>query len=159
MSMNEEKVCCPRFDPTRWDGRTIEWDNKKFIKDKVYTLFYMPLNYGGAMKRIDEKVERADATVQDGMCLSDHTSQWNMDLYVAVDKEVASAENVTWSGKFLCKVYEGNFKDAGIWMKDFEKFAQGRGISIKKMYLWYTTCPKCAKKYSENYVVIIGQIY
>ncbi|WP_369688185.1 hydrolase [Anaerophaga thermohalophila] len=23
--------------------------------------------------------------------------------------------------------------------------------------MWYTTCPKCAKKYGKNYVAIVGQ--
>lgn len=156
--MNEEKVCCPKFDPAPWDGKIFEWDNKKFIKDKVFTLFYMPINFGSVMKRIYEKVEKAGATIQDGMWLSDHTSKWNMDLYLAVDREIPDAENTTLSGKFLSKVYEGNFKDTGKWMKDFEGYAKDKGVEIKKMYMWYTTCPKCAKKYGKNYVVIVGQI-
>ncbi|MBU1706259.1 hypothetical protein KKG19_06095 [Patescibacteria group bacterium] len=156
--MNEEKICCPKFDPAPWDGKAFEWQNKKFIKDKVFTLFYMPMNFGGVMKRVYEKVEKAGITIQEGMWLSDHASKWNMDLYVAVDKEVAGAENVTLSGKFLSKVYEGNFKDTGKWTQDFENYAKGKGISVKKMYMWYTTCPKCAKKYGKNYVVLVGQI-
>jgi len=24
--------------------------------------------------------------------------------------------------------------------------------------MWYTTCPKCAKKYGKNYVVIIAEV-
>ncbi|MCK7469725.1 MAG: 60S ribosomal export protein NMD3 [Desulfomicrobium escambiense] len=24
--------------------------------------------------------------------------------------------------------------------------------------MWYTTCPKCAKKYGKNYVAIVGAI-
>lgn len=156
--MNEEKICCPKFDPAHWDGKTFEWVNKKFIKDKVFTLFYMPMNFSGVMKRVYEKVEKAGAAIQDGMWLSGHTSKWNMDLYVAVDKEVAGAENMALSGKFLSKVYEGNFKDTGIWMKDFENYAEDKAVAVKKMYMWYTTCPKCAKKYGKNYVVIVGQI-
>jgi len=152
--MNEEKVCCPKFDPMPWDEKTFEWVNKKFIKDKVFTLFYMPMNFISAMKRVYGKVEKSGAIIQDGMWLSDHTSKWNMDLYLAVDKEAADVENITMSGKFLSKVYEGNFKDTGIWMKDFENYAKGKGISVKKMYMWYTTCPKCAKKYGKNYVVV-----
>ena len=31
-------------------------------------------------------------------------------------------------------------------------------LNIGKWYMWYTTCPKCAKKYGKNYVVIVGQI-
>ncbi|MBU1130994.1 hypothetical protein KJ840_02575 [Patescibacteria group bacterium] len=157
--MAQDKMeCCPKFDPAPWSGKIFEWDNKKFIKDKVFTLFYMPLNFGSVVKRMMAKIEKAGAKAQYWMGLSDHTSKWNMDLYVAVDKEIPGAENVTLSGKFLSKVYEGNFKDTGIWMKDFENYAKGEGISVKKTYMWYTTCPKCAKKYGKNYVVIIGQI-
>lgn len=156
--MNEEKICCPKFDPAPWDNKEFSWDNKRFIKDKVFTLFYMPMNFGGVMKRVQGKIEKSGATVQDGMWLSDHTSKWNMDLYVAVDKEVVGAENITLSGKFISKVYEGNFKDTGIWVKDFENYAKDKGISVQKQYMWYTTCPKCAKKYGKNYVVIVGQI-
>ena len=33
--MNEEKICCPKFDPTPWENKEIVWDNKMFIKDKM----------------------------------------------------------------------------------------------------------------------------
>lgn len=156
--MNKEKICCPKFDPTPWNGKTFEWVNKKFIKDRVFSLFYMPMNFGSVMKRAGEKIEKSGATVQDGMWLSDHTSKWNMDLYLAVDKDVIGVENVTLNGKYLSKVYEGNFKETENWMKDFENYVKSKGESIKKMYTWYTMCPKCAKKYCKNYVVLVGQI-
>lgn len=155
-SQNHE--CCPQFDPTPWDDKVFEWDHKKFVKDKVFTLFYMPMNFGSVITRLDAKVRKAEATIPDGLALSDHTSKWNMDLYLAVDKEVPGAVNTTLSGKFLSKVYEGNFKETGQWCKDFEKHADSQGLSVKKWYMWYTTCPKCAKKYGKNYVVIVGQV-
>jgi len=31
-------------------------------------------------------------------------------------------------------------------------------LAVKKQYMWYTTCPKCAQKWGKNYVVIVGQI-
>ncbi|MDD5778440.1 MAG: hypothetical protein PHU95_03215 [Candidatus Thermoplasmatota archaeon] len=150
--------CCPPFDPKPWDGTVIEWNHKKFIKGTVITLFYMPVNFGRVITRLNEKVERAQAKIPDWLCLSDHTSKWNMNLYLAVDKEVPDAENLTLSGKFLSKVYEGPFKDTGTWCADFQEYAQKRGCDVTKWYMWYTTCPRCAKKYGKNYVVIIGQI-
>lgn len=92
------------------------------------------------------------------MGLSEHTSKWNMNLYSAVDKEVKGLENITISGKFYSKVYEGDFKETGNWAKDFEKTLAEKNIKTKKLYMWYTTCPKCAKKYGENYTVFVGQI-
>jgi hypothetical protein len=155
---NKSVECCPKFDPAPWDDKIFQWDNKRFIKDKVFTLFYIPMNFGSVMKRLDEKVRKAGARMPDWMALSDHTSKWNMDIYLAVDREIPDSENVELSGKFFSKVYEGDFKETGKWCKDFEGHAKNKGLEIKKWYMWYTTCPKCAKKHGKNYVVIINQV-
>ena len=150
--------CCPEFDPKLWDDKIFEWQNKKFIKDSVFTLFYMPLNFGSVMKRLDKVVSKAEAKVPDWLCLSEHTSKWNMDIYLAVDKEIPDSTNTTLSGKFYCKVFDGSFKDTGKWMAEFDKIAKSKGYIIKKQFMWYTTCPKCAKKYGHNYVAILADI-
>jgi len=110
--MNEDN-CCPKFDPTPWDSVIIEWNEKKFIKEKVTTFLYMPMNFSSIMKKLDEKVRTAHATIPERKCLSDHTPKWNMNVYVAVDKDIPGAENMTVSGKYLSKVYEGAFQDTG----------------------------------------------
>ena len=154
----EEKICCPKFNPEPWQEKTVEWQDKKFIKGKVFTLFYIPMNFGSVIKKLMKKVEHVGGKCRDWMGLSDHTSKWNMDLYVAVDKDIPDAENVTIGGKFLSKVYEGPYKDIKKWCADFEAYAKTKNLEIEKQYLWYTTCPKCAKKYGKNYVVILGKV-
>ena len=154
----KDKECCPRFDSKPWDNKILIWKNKRFIKDHVFTLFYIPINFGSVIRKIMKKIDAAKAKSQDWMGLSDHTSKWNMDIYVAVDKEVPGAENVTLSGKYLSKVYEGDFKQTKDWCNDFEALADKKRLKIGKLYMWYTTCPKCAKKYGKNYVVIIGEV-
>jgi hypothetical protein len=81
-----------------------------------------------------------------------------MDIYLAVNKEISGAENIDLGGKYCSKVYEGSFSDTGKWCKDFEGIIKSKGHSLKKLYMWYTTCPKCAKKYGKNYVAIIAEI-
>ncbi|OGU56957.1 MAG: hypothetical protein A2X64_05695 [Ignavibacteria bacterium GWF2_33_9] len=152
-----EEICCPKFDPTPWQDKEFEWTGKKFIKDKVKSFFYMPLNFGKVMSRINEKVSAVNAETPEWLCLSDHTSMWNIDIYCEVTKLVPGAENVELSGNFYSKVYDGPFKNTDMWMKDFKSDAKARGIEIGKYFMWYTTCPKCAKKYGHNYVVVIGQ--
>ena len=78
----EIEECCPEFNPEPWDGKVFQWNEKKFIKDRVLTFFYMPINFGGVMKRLDAKLRRAGAETPDYLCLSEHTSKWNMDLYL-----------------------------------------------------------------------------
>ena len=116
------------------------------------------MNFGKVITRLTKKVEDSKAQMPDQLCLSDHTSKFNMDIYLSVDKEIPGAENVTLSGKFLSKVYEGDFKDTGKWCEDFKLYAKNQGKEIKKWYMWYTTCPKCAKAYGKNYTVIIAQV-
>jgi len=153
-----DDICCPKIDSTQWEDKIFQWENKRFVKDHVCTFFFMPINFGQVMRRLDKKIKAANASVPDWLCLSDHTTKWNMDVYLAVDKELPNAENVTLSGKFLSKVYDGPFKDTGKWCKDFEIAAKSQGLNVKKWYMWYTTCPKCAKKYGKNYVVIISEV-
>ena len=155
---NNQTECCPRLEPALWDGKIIEWENKKFIREKVCTFFYMPVNFGSVMKRTVQKIENAGASMPQSLCLSDHTSKWNMNVYIDVDKIIPGADNVLITGNFLCKVYEGDFKETGKWCKDFEEYAKSQSLDILKWYMWYTTCPKCAKKYGKNYVVILGKI-
>jgi hypothetical protein len=150
--------CCPKFDPAPWDGKLFTWDRKKFVKDRVFTMFHIPVNFGAVMRRLVPKVEGAGAMSPEAMGLSDHTSKWNMDIYLAVTKPVDGADNVTLSGQFLSKVYEGDFKRTGEWCKDFAAFAEGKGLAVKKLFMWYTTCPKCAKKYGKNYVAVVGEV-
>jgi hypothetical protein len=151
-------TCCPEFDPIPWDDKTFEWENKKFIKDSVFTLFHMPMNFGKVMKRLDKKLISAGERMPGSICLSDHTSRWNMDIYLQVDKEIPDTKSTTLSGKFYSKVFEGPFKDSGKWSKEMENIVKSKGLKTKKNFIWYTTCPKCAKKYGKNYVALITQV-
>lgn len=157
-SKETASICCPPFDPVHWDDKVLEWKDKKFIKDRVITLFHMPLNFGQVMRRLDRKVRYSEATVPDWLCLSEHTSKWNMNLYLAVDKELPGAANITLNGKYFSKVYEGPFSQTGKWINDFQTTAGSKSLNIDNMFMWYTTCPKCAKKYGKNYVTIISRI-
>ncbi len=154
----DQSICCPKFEPAPWDEKIFEWKDKKFIKDSVFTLFYMPVNFGKKMQYLDGKIRQAGTEISDWMGLSDHTSKWNMDVYLAVDKEIPGLQNTTLSGTFVSKVYEGPYKETGNWHKDFTAWCQNKSYNPVKYFMWYTTCPKCAKKYGKNYVVIMAKI-
>ena len=154
-----ETGCCPRFDPQPWDEKEIQWDGKLFIKDKVRCFLYMPLNFGKAMVRCMDKIEKADAfTPAPPLGLSDHTSPWNMDLYIEVTKNVPEADTVKLSGTYMTKVFEGPYKDTRIWCKQMQEWVSAQGKTIQKHLMYYTTCPKCAKHYGKNYVVYFAQV-
>ena len=156
---NAETGCCPRFDPAPWDEKEHTWENKRFIKDNVRAIFHIPLGFGKVVTKNMEKIQAAEAlTPEPPVCLCDETSAWKTLLHIETAKDVPDAEMVTISGNFLSKVFEGPYKEAPKWYKQMAEFVRSRGKEAKKIYAYYTTCPKCAKEYGKNYVVLVAQI-
>ena len=78
-----ETGCCARFIADPSDEKELQWDNKLSLKDRVRCLFHIPLNFGQVMVRNMSRIAQADAlTPAAPVVLSDHTSRWNIDLYV-----------------------------------------------------------------------------
>ncbi len=158
--MNDDNPapCCARFDPEPWDDKTLTWENKRFVKDRVRSLFHIPLNFGGVVKRNMALIEAAHASPETTMILADENSLWGADVYIEVTRDVPGAKMATISGTFLSKVFEGPFRDIPRWIEQMKSFVGEKGKSLRKLYFFYTTCPKCAKKYGKNYVVLLSQV-
>jgi len=149
---------CKRFNPEPWDGKEITFQDKLFLKDHVKSAFHMPLNFGQVMQKNMEKIKEAGALTEEPLMLSDEKSAWGSDIYIAVSKEVPGAEMARISGAFLGKVFEGPFNNIGKWVKETQALVKSKGKELKKLYFFYTTCPRCAKTYGKNYIVILAQI-
>lgn len=158
MSPDQNVECCPRFNPEPWDDKEIVWEGKKFLQDRVRSFLHIPLNFGAVMKRSMVKIESAQAKSPDMVVLSDENSLWGADVYIEVDKVIPDAAMATISGTFLSQVFEGPYSQVKTWMPAMEKTVQDKGKTMKKLYCYYTTCPKCANKYGKNYVVLLAQI-
>ena len=153
-----ETGCCPRFNPEPWDEKEVTWQDKIFIKDNVRSFLHIPLNFGQVVVKNMEMIEEAGALAPQPLMLSDEKSLWGTDVYIAVSKEVPRAEMARISGTFLTKVFEGSYKNAGKWAKEMKAYVKSKGKEIKKMYFFYTTCPKCAEVYGKNYTVLLAKI-
>jgi len=153
-----DSSCCPRFNPEPWDNKEITWDERRFVKDRVRSFFHIPLNFGSVMKRNVALIEAVGAKPDEMIVLSDENSLWGADVYIDVTKDVPNARMATVSGTFHCKVFEGPYKNMREWMKEMNAFIVSKGKELKKMYGYYTTCPKCAKAYGKNYVVLLAQV-
>ncbi len=122
---NSETGCCARVDLAQWEGKTLEWKDKPFLKDHIRSFLHIPLNFG--------------------------------DILVAVDKTVAGVRMETLSGTFFTKVFEGPFRDTGKWMEQMEAYVKEKGHKVERIYSYYATCPKCAKHFGANRVVLFAK--
>lgn len=156
--MNDATPCCERFDPTPWQARWLALDGKQFVQDRVRSCLRIPLNFGAVMARNMAAIQKAGAEAKGMLVLSDENSPWGADVYLETAKPVPGAQMATISGTFLAQAYEGPYRNIPRWIADLKTQAAAKGKTLRKIYFYYTTCPKCAKKYGQNFVVLFGQV-
>ena len=155
---NGETGCCARLNKDVWDDQDIEWENKLFVKDHVRSFLHIPLNFGSVISRDFQLIEEAEAYPKDPLAITDEVSPWGADLYVAVDREIPGANIQKISGKFLTKVFEGPYRNALAWVSQMTNVVREKGYALQKIYFYYATCPKCAKHFGKNQVVLLAQV-
>ncbi len=158
MNAGDLHECCPPFDPAPWDEKELMWENRRFVQDHVISFLHIPLNFGAVMKRNIAAIEAAGAGADARLVLADEKSLWGADVYIEVAREVPGAVMASISGTFLSKVFEGPYSHMRKWIGQMRAFVESRGRKIQKLYFYYTTCPKCAKKYGKNHVVILARL-
>jgi hypothetical protein len=150
--------CCEPFNPEPWQEKEITWHDKLFVKDHVSGFLHIPLNMGSKVVKNMKLIQSAGAQTEYQLMLTDENSLWGSDIYIDVAKEVPHAKMATISGTFLTKVFEGPYKNAGKWAKEMAEYVKAKNKTMRKLYFSYTTCPKCAKAYGKNYIVLFAQI-
>ena len=158
MTTSNAKPCCPRFDPAPWDGKVLTWERKLFVRDRVTSFLHIPLNFGAVVRRNGAAIAAAGAEVEPGMILSDENSLWGADIYIEVAREVPQAHMTSLSGTFLTKAFEGPYRNMRAWVAEMAAYVRAQGHQVRKLYFYYTTCPRCAKEYGRNHVVILAQV-
>lgn len=160
--VNEQSVtptgCCEPFDPASWQDKEIVWKDKLFVQDHVTSILHIPLNMGQKITKNMALIEEAGAKAPAQLMLCDESSPWGSEIFIDVSKDVPGAKMTTLSGTFLTKVFEGPFQNAGKWAAEMTDYVKTKGKDLKKIVFFYTTCPKCAKVYGKNYVVLFAQI-
>ncbi len=154
-----ETGCCPRFLPEAWDGKFFRLDSILFAKAPARSLLYIPLNIGSVMARAQQKIAAAGAEFKDRyLILSQDETPFRCQHYFWVSKEVPGLEMVSVTGVLFSKVYEGSYDQIPKWIKDLKASVNAQGLQMKDVFSFYTTCPKCAKTYGKNYVVLFARL-
>ncbi len=161
--MTNNDVCCPKFNPEKWDGKTHNWANKPFVKETMPTLFHMPLPSIINKKvtkiwSMTEAAKKTEANPEDTLLLFRDPSAFKSEIYLSVAGEVPDANNITISGEFVSKVYSGPYSAVPKFMKQMNEYLKAQNKTAKDYYIHYAYCPKCAKKYGDNYMIIFAKV-
>lgn len=151
--------CCPRFKPEGWDNQRLHFDAKKFVRATTRSAMHIPWNMGAVFTRVQENIEAAGAAdPATEIVLSHDLSAWQGAHFFAVPKDIPDEEMTTLSGDFFTRVFEGPYRRARDFDHDMRVAAKAMGKTASDVYFFYTTCPKCAKAYGENYMVGVARI-
>ncbi len=154
--------CCPRFDPAPWDGQTHDWKDKPFIVETIPQFLHMPFPpmFSRKVKLLWLRAEAARATpeTKDFLLMSYDPSPWKSEMYMSVTKPVLGARNVTLSGTFFSRTFDGPYNAVPKWLKRMEAEITSQGRKAARYYVYFTTCPKCAKTYGHNWAVVLAHL-
>jgi len=160
---SKNKECCPKFHPEKWDQKTYNWQNKPFIKESLPTLFHLPFPplIGKKITKMCQMMEEAkmvEVNNEDVLMLFRDPSAFKSEIYLSVTGPVPNANNVNISGTFIGKVFSGSYNAVPKFIKQMNEYLAAQGKKASNYYIHYAYCPKCAKKYGDNYMIIFAQV-
>ncbi|MFC2089555.1 hydrolase [Bacteroidota bacterium] len=160
---NQNQECCPKFETAKWDNKTFSWNKKPFIKESLPTFFHMPFPpaIGKRMKKMYDLVDKAQANfsdLSDALVLFHDPSAFKSEIFYSVTHEVPGANNVGLSGEFIAGVFDGPFNSVPKHIKEMEKRLANKDQKARDYYIHYAYCPKCAKKFGHNYMILFAEM-
>jgi effector-binding domain-containing protein len=95
---------------------------------------------------------------KDFLLLAYDPSPWKSELYIAVTKEIPEPDVVKLTGTYVSMVFDGPYSGVPRYIKTMEEYLDTLKKKSKKYFFYFTTCPKCAKKFGHNYIVALSEV-
>jgi hypothetical protein len=133
-----------------------------FLKDSIPQIFHIPLpgSFAKAIGRMWKTAEKAGAAPdpKDFLLLTHDPSAFKAELYMAITREIAGCNIERLTGNFFSKVYEGSYGDVPQCLRKTDLYLAANVMVSKKYYINFPYCPKCAKKYGHNYIMVLAEV-
>ena len=127
------------------------------------TLFHIPFPpvIGKKVTKMHTLAQNAEAAIPDrseALILFRDPSAFKSEIYYAVTKEVAGANNTAVSGSFAARVFDGPYNSIPRFIKEMNDYLNEKGQSAKDYYVHYAYCPECAKANGHNYMILFAMV-
>lgn len=163
MEEKNNQCCCPQFNVEKWDKKTFNWSNKQFIKESIPTLFHIPFppmigKKITKMWKLAEGIQATDQNKEDTLVLFTDPSPFKSEIYLSVTKNIPNANNISISGAFVSRVFDGSYNAIPKLIKQMNEYLGEIGKKARNYYVHYAYCPKCAKKFGHNYMILFAEV-
>lgn len=158
-----EPVCCPEFEVQKLDNKTLTWEEKPFIMETIPTCFHIPFppSIGKKIVKMMDLAGKSDACTTDlaeALILFRDPSAFRSEIYLSVTKKVEGANNTSISGTFQARVFDGKYNSIPQFIKEMDLSLKEKGLKAKDYCVHYAYCPKYAKKFGHNYLILFAQV-
>ena len=152
-----ETGCCAVPNLADWDRVVVEFDDQSFVRLHTRSVMHVPVDMSRVMAALDASARESGVAMppERAMVLSRELSAWKAEQLYAVTAPVAGADNVRLDGRFACVAFEGPYRRVSTWMSEAREYARSQGEPGDETYVFYTTCPRCAKHYGSNNVIVL----
>jgi len=158
-SLGSPTGCCPKFNYTDWDNKSLHFVEKPFVKVKTKSVMHVPVNIENVFSETLKALEiEGVLDVEQNLILSRDLSAWSTEHLFAVTKPVPGERMVFLTGDYRTKVFEKDNKASHKKGRQFEEDLEESGFDVDEVYFFFPTCPKCAKTYGENYMVAVAKV-
>ena len=159
----KQDICCPKFEVSKWDNKTFNWNEKPFIKESVPSFFHIPLPsmIGKRMNKLCDLAEKANANIpdmSDALVMFHDPSAFKSEIFYSVTKNIEGAKNTSLTGTYEAGVFEGPYNSIPKHIKSMNKRMAEQAKKVKDYYIHYAYCPDCAKKFGNNYMILFAEI-
>lgn len=160
---NKNQECCPKFEVDKWDKKTFTWEKKPFIKETIPTFFHIPFPpmIGKKMRKMFGLAEKAKANIPnptDALVMFHDPTPFKSEIFYSVTQEVEGAHNTSLSGTYIAGVFDGPYNSVPKHIKEMEKRLAEESKKAKDYFVHYSYCPKCARKYGHNYMILFAEV-
>jgi hypothetical protein len=159
----KKEECCPKFEPKRWDKKTLKWKEKHFIRESIPAFFHIPIfgwMIGQKITKMWELIKRnkTEPPLKDWLILFYDPHPFKSEILMGTQKPIKNADNISISGTLYAKVFDGPYNAIPKFIKEIEKDLAKKKLKAKKYFVHYAYCPKCAKKYKHNYMILFAKV-
>lgn len=154
-----EEECCKWVDKSKWDKKTHEWKDKPFVVEHYRSIFYMPIGFGKAVKKIIAEIEGKDLAPEVPIMLCRNEGMWGGNLYYEVKKADPELPIEKLNGKFFSMYFEAKaYKEVGKFYEEIKDYCEEQGWKPKEFMSYYCTCPNCTKKKGKMQIILLARL-
>jgi len=146
--------CCQPLSPLEWDKKELIWRDKPFYVSRYRSFLHVPINIGKKIAEGMKKISEAGLQAEP-MVLSRNETMWGAEILIPISGKAGRFRIELLTGRFLTRLFEGNYADIKKWVKETKKYCESRGFSAKEFIFWYATCPQCAKARGDRAQVVV----